>query len=459
MRIKSFVVLALLMGVSLCTFSFGLEKQLSFLEGKELYTINRELNNKLGIYTNYSGFSSASIFQFENGLIKLEILFNSNNQVFRQITPLSQGELSLLQKKFTEEYHAYRIKRPEQTGRKAFVFATTSLSLSIYGTLVPMAFGIDQEKTVLFAHSAIAATGFFYPFFASKRWSISESAGINALNGGILGSLHGMMLSQIIMGENFFDNRANTKVSSGLITLTSLAELYFGYQAARKFNMSAGQAWLVAGYSYYGALYGLSIGIAINNRIFTERLIPSLSLAGSGGGVLLGKYTGERINYSVGDAYLSMELGALGFLTGFSFAELTGLNDPSYSLAISSLFSAAGLLLANNVAKKENFSENEGLFMALGEGIGALLGFGLGYLINDDLNAEALTYMTSIGAGGGMYLLYRHFRQKTNHSGLKKNSKLKYYLRLHPETLLLGRLHPSSLKYSTLPLVVFRLII
>ena len=118
-------------------------------QGKVEY-IDAKLERELGLFTEYSNFREARLFQLPDTSFVLEISYRSQEKFLRVRLPFAAPEVKNLQRKVTARLQQ---RTPEivldQSGRKKLLYGTFGLSYFFYGPAVPAVLGVDDGKSAV----------------------------------------------------------------------------------------------------------------------------------------------------------------------------------------------------------------------------------------------------------------------------------------------------------------------
>jgi len=377
-------------------------------EGKLQY-IDWRLEQRLGLFPEYTNFQEARLFQTSDEAFILEIYYQPRDRLLRIRRPLSAEQTEEFRHKVTERI---RQQAPQvvldQTGRARLLTGTMALSLGYYGWAVPVALNLDSPKLGVALYMLSSGAGFFIPFSATAGFPVTDGAAALSTYLATRGIAHGILSYHLVLGE---ETTARGAIAFGMVG--SIVEGVLGFRAATRTNMSAGTAEVIGVGGDFGIGWGL--GTAHLAGFFQEdsrRPAMGSILAGSGVGLLAGRILASREHYTRGDADVLRAAGILGAYAPLAIIDIIGTeNEKSYTTA-SMIGSVLGLAMGHDLVGGKDFSDGDGILITLSEVAGGLAGLGFAYLFSSDGdNSELFLTLSSLGAGGGFWLSYRSLAQ------------------------------------------------
>ncbi|MDP8238871.1 MAG: hypothetical protein P9X24_07265 [Candidatus Hatepunaea meridiana] len=381
-------------------------------EGKIEY-IDSELEQKLGLFTDYTNFREARLFQVSDTLFVLEIYYQSQGRLLKARLPFSKVDVRNFQRKVTEQT---KQKEPrvilDQEGRTKLIIGSLALSLGYYGWAVPMSLEVDNGKIIVALYMLTSGAGFYIPLSATRNITVTDAAATLSLYGGTRGIAHGISLAWLLSSKP----SAQGIVATG--TLVSIAETIIGYNIAGKSNMSNGTAETISVGGDFGI--GLGLGTAELANLLDDRKQAAAGsvLLGSGVGMWGGKWLADRQHYTRGDAYVLSAAGLLGAYIPIAVIDIVEPKDDKIYTAASMLGAFVGLSMGNKLVQGKDFTTGQGSLIRLSELAGGLLGAGFAYLVSSDDKDNSALYLSSsaIGATTGFWLMYRSYSQSAQTS-------------------------------------------
>ena len=398
---KSLIVICLI----LIVFSFELksqEVQVPMDDDHKVMVIDKELESKLALFTEYPGFEEARLFRKTDNSYILEITYKLDSDIMKIRKDMTEEEVKEL--RFTVT-NCIETSCPtvllDQEGRTEFLIGTTVLSLGYYGVTVPNMLGADESDSYVALYSLTSAAGFFVPYLITQNSAVPKASASLGIYGGISGIAHGMFLHWMFADEkkevyyyDYFGNRyeyyeesdfLDPEEMAAVTTLFSIAELTAGFVIAKNTNMTEGTADVISSIATFGTLYGLGAQVVIDED--AERSSYGLcGLIGSAAGFTVGSMVANTQNYTTGDATVLSTAGWLGAYLPFSLYATVLEDDFEFNEAtgLAMLGSIGGLVWGANLVKGYDFTSSQGSYIGWGTPLGGLLGFGIGYGIDPD---------------------------------------------------------------------------
>ncbi len=424
-------VFIILLFVSLTEICNAQEVQIQIDEAGKIEYIDSKLEKKLELFSEYSNFKEARLFQISDTSFVLEIYYQPQEKLLKVRLPFSAEEAKNFKQKVTE---CIKQKKPQvaldQKGRTKLIVSNMALSLGYYGWAVPLVLDVDDSKLIVALYMLTSGAGFYIPLSVTKDIPVTDAAATLSLYGGTRGIVHGISLA------NLLDKNPSVQgaISSGMFM--SITETFAGFHIANKSNMSVGTTEAIS----VGGDFGLAIGLGAAHlaNFFEDNQTQAIAgnvLLGSGMGLLAGKMLADHQLYTRGDAHVLNAIGLLGAYIPLALVDFSGTENTKTYTAASMLGTVVGLGLGHKFVEGKNFTTTQGIMFRLSELAGGLLGLGAAYLVSSDDNDNSTLFLTSssIGAVGGFWLMHRSYAQSTRIS--EKNDSL-LSISINPESLL-----------------------
>jgi len=402
-------------------------------EGK-VFQIDSKLEKKLHIFKTYKGFKNALLFEVSESSYVLEISYQPEKLLLKERKPLNNEELIAFRKNVSENI---KQKAPEsivnQEGLSHFLINNAAISLTYYGFAIPVIAEPQEPKTALGLFMLTAGSGFFIPYALTKGKQVTKADATLSFYGQTRGAMHGAVLPLL------FANDANPRGILASSVGVSIAEGTAGFLWADKTNMSHGKATALGVFSDFG----MGIGLATTHILglyetgsdeISSRALASGILGGSILGISSGLFLNKHTNYTRGDAFALRTSGLLGAsipATILFAADISGDNSGKYYSLSASLGAISGLAFGHVLAKKNDFTTNQGVLIQLGTLAGGAMGLGLTYLVTDE--DHAIVSAGTIGALLGYGLLTSSFAKRKS---LKKDNRVSFNFSLNPNAIL-----------------------
>ena len=382
------------------------------------FVLTPEIEDELNLFPDVDGFQQAELYKISETEYELVIEYSADGRTLRDRRSLTEQGASDLRSRIRTGLSAANIRMTrDDDGRYGLLAATTVLSLT-EGALIGDAVGLEGDGVGTMTLIG-GATGFFAPLILSRKRGATEAEADMVFYGGTQGFLHGVQLYYLFRGDDVDEGRG----VSALAALGGMTESIAGYVIARENNWTGGHAEMTSFSGYAGNAIGLGTAIAIGGDDSSDRLISGLSLTGSLVGGYLGHRLGRTNQYTQGDARIY-------FLSGLTFANLTGslyaastssVDNESVAAGLITASGAAGLLVGRSLVRQKRFSKTEGNITVLGGIAGSLFGAGIG--VTSDASGDATALLQATGALAGGAITYGIFasdarRRATRMSGV-----------------------------------------
>ena len=392
--------------------------------------IDSNLEKKLGLFSGYSNFQEAQLFQIPDTTYALEIYYQPGDKIYKARLPMTMEEVQEFQKLVSQRMkdEVPRVTL-DQDGRSKFIASMMGLSLGFYGWAVPVSLDVSDGKVALALYMLTSSAGFYLPFSATRDKPVTDASATLCLYGGTRGILHGIEFAFLFSDEP----EEQGTIASGLVF--SLAEAFAGYKLAGQNKYSAGTTEVIGVGGDFGVGFGFGTAHLVN---FIEdengRGIAGSVLLESGLGLLAGHWMASQQSYTRGDANVLGAAGLLGAYLPLAIVDMTA-NDQDKAYTAASMTGAiAGLSFGHHLVKGKDFSTGQGSLISLSQCAGGLLGLGLAYLIAPEDSDDSALFLTSssVGAATGFWLMYRALE---NDASIQKK-KLSVDIKLNPEGFL-----------------------
>lgn len=404
------------------------EKQVAMDNSGKITVIDKTLEIKLRMFTEYPGFKEARLYETGENSYILEISYQPEKTALR-VKKEMDGLMVLEFRNQVSETIKTRSPNAllDQSGRSSFLITSALISSLYYGTAISEILDLENYATTSLL---TAGAGFFVPYALTKNIEFTMGEATLAVYGQTRGMLHGAMLPLL------FDSNTEYRVALGLGLAASIGETMLGYRWAKKNKFSEGQAFATGIYSDFGMAIALGATHALGLYEYNdyEANVAALStLAGAAGGFWLGNKLAKKDYYTSGDGIV---LGGAGFLGAFLPMSLMSVAEPEnprwYTLA-GTLGAVGGLMIGDYIVKKYDFSIRQGIYIYLSETAGALVGMGVGYALGSASdNPSTMAVLTGLGALAGFSFMARNYMKDIN----KEDSNLSFNLSLNPMGLM-----------------------
>jgi hypothetical protein len=390
------------------------------------------LGRELGLFQDVPGFLAARLFQQDDGALVLEISRLEAGRLVRERERVDEARLATFRADLGERLAVRGQSRAlDRSGRSGLVLTESILGVGFYGWAVPVGFDIDSDRGAVAAYLLTAGLSFYLPYALTRRASVSVSERNSAVWGGTRGILHGLMLGELLEDEDDFDD---TDGGGDPITLSamglSVAETVLGYHAVDATGAGEGEV------AFWGAAgdLGIPLGFALayvsgaSEQEECDFDVCTIEEFGAPAGwatalgvslaaPLVAHWTGEGVNYTIGDARALRSFGLLGAQAVLPIAwavlDVDDEEDPGKGLVTSLVAGgAAGVWLGNRMLRDYSLSGGDGGLVLAGHLAGGLGALGITYLLdgdNGDGDDNELLYITTstVGSLAGALLTFR----------------------------------------------------
>jgi hypothetical protein len=464
-------------------FLFGLlnltaqEKQVPFFAEQDVVTIEKGYAKKMAFFQEYENFVEARLFKLADGTFALEVFYEKGESLFKDRKVMTSGEKDLFIQSMLGVNIAEAgvdtvpgVQAPpasvapkvvlNQKGRPAMLVMNTLTGLGYYGWTVPVSLGIEDEKAFVGMYMLSAATAFYLPYKITENKDVSLGQASFTFYGQSRFGLHGFLLASSLSKRVNYDDyvnyddpnymyneydyqrydRAREKQDRAYFSMSILGSVaggIAGYNLAGKWDYSGGSTSIFQMGGDVGTISGLLLSDVFgfwdkpeNNAMAATTL--GMSIAGMG----VGKYLGDTKSFTLGDAIVYRSTILASCMVPVTVIRYFDPDDFT-PYAIGGLAGiAAGGYLGWKSTLNRDFSASEGVFVALGELAGGLLGAGLGFLVAPDIDDLGVILTTStLGALGGYALMYGPMSKK---AALATKDKFKLDVGFNPSALLVG---------------------
>ena len=381
----------------------GQDVQVPLAPDSTVYTMDRTLQQELGLFADVQGFQQARLFRLSGNRYELVIEYRTpDGQLFRSRRALSPAEVDEFRQRVAERLVATQaLVDRGQPGRPELLVWTTALSAAQGGLLIG-ALDPSNESLVAGLPLMAGAAGFFGPFFATQDRPVTEAAGTLTGFGGLQGYAHGTQLATLVGGDDI-----DGQVTAGVMAAMGATEAIVGYRLGATRGWSPGMAEMMAFNGVAGNLVGFGLGVIAAGDEAAARSIAGGSLLGSVLGGAVGYRMGRTDTYTRGDARLYVQTGLLAAQLAVS-ATLVG--DIETARGVGGVLTAsgvAGLGAGGLLVRDRDFSTYASNLITLGNYAGSLLGAGVATVASG--NADAVTVMQALGAVAGFGITYSVF--------------------------------------------------
>lgn len=275
------------------------------------------------------------------------------------------------------------------------------------------------------------------PMLIIKDKKVNYNSLALAMHGKALGGLQGVALGLLITGSDL-DDDSKGKLVVGLATASSIGLGRLGFVLGRDKPWSQGRAALYTHYGIFTPLEGLSVVGAL--KADDPRLYGIVSLACGAGGYLIADQVARKNDFTRGDVTAISTLTTLNGLLGlFIASDISGDSETGAGLLMLPAVGAIGGTIAGQIWLKDaRLTPQQGRNTALASTGGALIGAGLVLIFNPDKAAPY--YLTSYAAGMTAYsILVSKYKKANKTAYFEEGRQSRWSLNLAPQNILLNR--------------------
>jgi hypothetical protein len=308
-----------------------------------------------------------------------------------------------------------------------FLLTTTGLGVAAWGWALPVALGLtdgDDARAAVGLYMLTAASSFVVPYLATRSSEVTWGQANMAFYGGTRGLEYGLLISNMLFGEDGGDIDSHERAFAGSLLLGSISGVIAGTWWAGRNGMSPGDAHTTGVWGDYGLFAGFVTGHVFGlddlSGEFGEPRFDARarSMAASGAiGSVLGLTAGRQLSlarkHTWGDAEVMRGAGLLGVMAGVTTAFAFNYDDSSEgTLLTMAIGGGLGLVGGDLLVRDTDFSIGESVLTDLALVSGGLGAAGLAYLIAPDAGEVTYLLAGTVGAGLGGGLSYYLLRDR-----------------------------------------------
>ncbi len=405
--------------ISACAFALSSqlraqERRVPFDFDGNVMTIDVELEQRLGLFLDVTGFQEALLYQGPDSTYSLEIFRRTNGTTERIRRSMSPSEGVDFRRRVTDRIAALPSSTiVNQSGRTGLLIGTTALGLTYYGIAVPMAADVDDARGAVGLYMLTAASSFFAPFFLTQNRSVTEPQAGMTIYGGLKGIADGMFVYGLFTGSDGFD-KASGPLWSGIGG--GILEGLIGFNIAQ--GMDGAQVRLLTNGGTMGNVVGLGGAYLIDFDDF--RGYGAMMLVGTAAGYMATNGLYQTGQYTEGDAQVFSTTTTFGAGVPVGILHMAGVDDGKTLVGAGMVGAVAGGWVGHRIAVGHDYSNPQGSLTGIGTMSFGLLGAGVGYLISPENDDEAMGRRVAGGAAlgtvAGFGLMYALVGNDARHS-------------------------------------------
>jgi hypothetical protein len=303
-----------------------------------------------------------------------------------------------------------------------------------YGLFIDDIFDVKSSGAGTGIPLLTAGAATLIPVLTIKDRNVTYNSLALSIHGKTIGLLQGSALSLLLTGTDIKDG----KLLLGLATLSSIGLGRLGYVLGRDKKWSQGRVALYAHYGFLMPLEGLALDAAFN--IKDVRIYAATSLAFGAGGYLIADKIARWNDFTKGDIKSTQTLSTMNALLGFAIiSDVRGESDFKSSDFLAPAFGAlAGTFAGHLLLKDARLTNQQGRNTALAATGGAVFGLGIAAIIGSE--SETPYYLISYLTGMSSYaFLVNKYKKNNLQAFLKKDKDSRWNINLMPQNILLSR--------------------
>ncbi|MSR22102.1 MAG: hypothetical protein EXR92_00935, partial [Gemmatimonadetes bacterium] len=292
------------------------ENQIALAPNEGVVEIGSELRNRLDLFPETQGFLAVRLFSRDDGATVLEVESMREGRLERERRVLLPGELEDLRRlvavRMADTGEAIIVDRE---GRGRLVLGQTFLGLAYYGWAVPATLDINSAQGAVATYLLTAGVSFYLPYRLTRERTVSDAHRALSMYGGTRGILVGVLLGDAVSDP---DGAHPERPRLGTGVAASLGGSLLGFRAADHYRLDSGRAALWKWMGDFGLMAGAASAYAAGPYVSREitrqdggyvyvehplrnRLLGhAMTLLGGAGGLVAGRWLGEREAYTDG---------------------------------------------------------------------------------------------------------------------------------------------------------------
>ncbi|HTW90954.1 MAG TPA: hypothetical protein VMH22_04530 [bacterium] len=413
------------------------EKAVPFDSSGHVYSIDRQLRSRLGLFPDAGDIVLARMWLSPAGHV-LEFTRPDSSRERIVLTDAEFGQLlSDVREKLPTEFGL------DQSGRGLFLLSQIPLAGAWYTVATVYLLNLQDGRAIGTVATLTAATAYFLPMIITSHTSVTQAQAAMSIDYGYYGVFNGYALASLLGLRNLFESSAyadqrTMQAASGLMLVTSIGGQILGSHLGQRLEL--GQERFASVMTDCGLLDGLDLGICVqsisdNSAEGGHLLNSALTIAGTVGGAYLGHTWGRQQHWTEGQATCFGTAGIFGpaVLNGAFWTVAPSSWGEQHVLPLLTGLALAGnvggIYLADRLVGETPITNSAGL-MALGTTIGGgLLGAGLGWAIWGNLSHEqdfrGLLGLTTVGFGAGYWYGIKFAKQMSSNESSHADNRLK----------------------------------
>lgn len=425
-----------------CISTQAQERQIPFDSAGKILVITPQQTTLLPLFSEYNEFKEILLFKLDDTSFMLEVTSVKDGTLQRRRVTKTRIEIDSLQARINQIINE---RSPElgldQSGRAELLTYTFITSLGYYGPMLVLATEPQSVSSGSLIYLMGGAGGFFIPYFITSKSNVTKGASMLGISGSVIGISSGYFIYGAIGGWNnlstsgSFNPQTNQyeegddskyRTMIGLSVATGVLGTIAGVAIANKYNISDGDAGVISS-SWAGGL-GLAFGAEYISGLLekddSKRGTASLLLGASALSIYAGTQLAQTQHFTRSDASIMVTPAYIAAFIPISLAAVIQPDNFDGKLLVGATMASyiLGEYVGWNVVKNKDFSDNSGIFTALGTAGGGLIGIGLGLAIDREYRSVPLIGV--VGATTGYALMVSAFsddaaQEAKSHSALQ----------------------------------------
>jgi len=145
------------------------EEQISFDSDGKIQFIDKALGKKLDIFSGYSNFLKANLYQQSEEAFILEVSYKPKGKLMRQRLPYSIEDLEKLRKEIDDLGYIKPEIELDKSGRTVHISSNMLISMGYYGWALPVILDMDTGRKIAASYLLTSAAGFSLPLIATRN--------------------------------------------------------------------------------------------------------------------------------------------------------------------------------------------------------------------------------------------------------------------------------------------------
>lgn len=376
--------------------SFSQEKQVAVDSKGHIMFLDKETCRNLHLFDEYLDLSAVRLFLLEDSTYAQEVFYFKNDSLYKDRKILSYADVVEFRLIVDAQVDLYRENMPpNQEGRSRLLMGSSLVCAAYYSWTVPFIFEVGEDRFFVGLMMLSAGSSIYGSFALTRDIPVSRASAYMCWYGQSRGIASGL-LTPWLFAEN-----VNERLHVALGALESAGFAYYGYRWANETNMHIGKALSLGAYGDLGALLGIATSHGVGAfQLKEEHALAWGAFVGAATGIVAGNFLTNKAFYSAGDAYMLKASAVLGAGVPFTAMLLFEADNERWYSSAAALGGVGGLAFGHYLAKRVNYSPEQGIYICLSEIGGGLVGLGTGYLLFSGFNNSFKPIAVSTLLGG-----------------------------------------------------------